>query len=126
MKLMIIALVLAPGVAIAQQQPQAKYDVAWYAAHPSERAATLRVCYSDNSYAHLYDCQNAASGENLAASRQHAAASNFLADPIWWRDNPIARRGAIRICNRPSEPAYPQYAPYCGLAGASEILARGT
>ncbi|MDB5848217.1 MAG: hypothetical protein JWP29_1969 [Rhodoferax sp.] len=109
----------------ANDTPQALHDVAWYSNNPAVRQKTISVCYSDASYAHLYDCQNAARGESLARSRRLWRQSNILDNPQWWQDNQIARRSAAAICARGNGPAYPQYAPYCSLIFAKEIEQRG-
>jgi hypothetical protein len=119
---------LTTGVHAQQtrQQPQAMHDKAFYAQHDAVRAATLKLCVSDESYAHLYDCRNAADGENMvrAARLFRLSRPDAMADPSWWRNNGFARRGAVAICSNGTGAAYPQFAPYCSLIFASELDAR--
>lgn len=124
---------LAAGVALTlaahagwAQQPQAQHPKEWYADHPAERSATLRTCQSDNSYAHLYDCRNASSGELLAMARSHAADADALLNPDWWGGNPGALAGTLHVCSMPTSPSYPRYERYCGIARATSILGRRT
>ena len=122
--LAVSALLALTRPAWAQGQPQAQHDKAWYAGHAAERAATLRACYSDESYAHLYDCRNAADGENMVRAADLARQSDFLADPAWWRQNSIARHGAVVTCAKETGASYPQVKPYCSLVFAVELQAR--
>lgn len=132
MRALILAAALAAGsflpalqVDAGEPVPQALHSRDWYAANSAVRLKTLEVCYSDASYQHLPDCENAAMGESLAYSRRRWQQSDMMANPTWWRENAIARRGAAQICTRPSNAAYRQYAPYCSLILATELQARG-
>ena len=109
---------------VADAQPQAVHDKAYYVANPDVRQSTLKVCYSDESYAHLFDCRNAADAETFVWGQRMSAQSNFLADPTWWQQNPIARRGAAVTCRRGTGPAYQHTAPYCPLILAASLQAQ--
>ena len=111
------------SAAAEPEQPRAMHDKAWYAAHHEVRLATLRYCTSDESFAHLYDCRNAAAGENMVRAVTIGRSNDLLADPTWWQNNTYARLGAQTVCQRRSGASYSQFAPYCSLVMASQILA---
>lgn len=102
-RLFAAAVVVAlPLAARAHEPPRALHDIPWYVAHPVAREATLRLCHSDNSYANMPDCANA---ENAAAGQVGSASSidrlrAMLNDPEYWRQNPIARDGAMAQCRQ--------------------------
>jgi hypothetical protein len=112
-------LVAAPFAAHAQQRQRALHDIPWYVAHPAARGATLRLCHNDNSYAGMPDCANA---ENAAAGQVGSGSSigrlkAMLNDPNYWRQNPVARDGAMVQCRRRG-PGDAMVLPYCAAIQA--------
>lgn len=111
-------LVVVPIIAHAQQRERALHNIPWYAAHPAAREATLRLCHTDNSYAGMPDCANA---ENAAAGQVGSGSAigklrAMLNDPEYWRQNPIARDGAMAQCRQhaPGDAVL----PYCAAVAA--------
>lgn len=116
MRRILIAALLMPVAAYAHQ-PKALHNKAWYEAHDAEREATLGLCHSDASYAHLYDCQNAEAAGNVVLQR--VAPGDFLNTPGYWAANPTAAQMELRICaQRP--PGSEPYLRYCQVAALSQ------
>lgn len=105
-------------------------DIPWFAAHPAEREATLRLCRSDFRYSHLPDCANA----DMAGTRywqQRGAGSDVwdspLDDPNYWAENRMARLGAVDMCRKGQSdmPARSCAAAYLGDAMDKAAHPRG-
>ncbi|GAC1509338.1 MAG: hypothetical protein NVS1B6_16510 [Steroidobacteraceae bacterium] len=104
---------------LAERVPRALHDIPWYVANPAVRAATLRLCQSDNTYADLPDCRNAANAAASPAARGGDPIARMRAErqsPQYWRENRIARWGMLEQCRR----GYIEARPYCAAAAAAE------
>ena len=117
-----------PAIASAQParqsaQPPALHDKAYYTAHKAVRDTTLRWCHSDATYADLYDCQNAEAADAGTIGSPRTL-DQYLSDPNYWVQNPIARGGALIQCNRRA-PGDEMVLPYCAAVRAGAALAKG-
>lgn len=116
--LLAAALVAASVAANAREPLRALHNIPWYAAHPAERGATLRLCHSDYSFAGMPDCANA---ENAATGKVGSASSidrlrAMLNDPEYWRQNTVSRNGALYQCQHPTPGD--MILPYCRAIAA--------
>jgi hypothetical protein len=96
MRLLSTAALIALPLA-ANADPRAQHEVPWYEAHYAARIATLKLCHRDETYGRLPDCANAeraADGVMYGKGDSH----NFLNNPEYWSENPIARAGALTDC----------------------------
>jgi hypothetical protein len=126
--LLLAAAFALPVVALAQPvgpsgQPPALHDKAYYATHKAVRDTTLRWCHSDSTHADFYDCQNAEAADAGTIGKPRTL-DQYLSDPNYWVQNPIARGGALIQCNRRA-PGDEMVLPYCAAVRAGAALAKG-
>lgn len=107
-----MALLASPVAAKAQAQ---LHDKVFYMQNDSLREATLSWCHADERRGHLWDCRNAEAAGNVKLLRERP--SDPLKDPQFWRENPVARAGILRICAHPQEADRP-YLAYCRYAAS--------
>lgn len=121
--------VLTAGTAAAQGAvpSEAQRTVAWYAAHPAERAKVRAACLNDpGHYRNDADCINAQRGDLAAAAttaRQHAGDASSPSSPQYWTKRPNERRFKLAYCGRMT--AQQQVAADCGAAQQSLLMQQG-
>lgn len=112
-----LMLVLLATPAFADDQPPPLHDKVFYMQHRATREATLSWCHADESRSQMADCRNAEAAGNVTLF------SRPTTDPLksaeFWRENPAARDGILRICAHPGVADGP-YLPYCRYAAAGQ------
>lgn len=121
--LLIAACCVLPFAAHADTRYQRSlHDIPWYAAHPAERRATQQFCERDAAYAVMPDCRNAEHAGAGTLGRRYTGL-NYMYDPAWWAENPVARDGALLQCQRRA-PGDEMMFPFCKAVGASVMMGR--
>jgi hypothetical protein len=80
------------------------------------RDVTLGWCHEEVSRARMSDCRNAEAASNERLTSR--IVSDPLMNPEFWRENPAARDGVLRICAAPNNPADRPYLRYCRYAAS--------
>jgi hypothetical protein len=114
---LMLAATLAVGLAAvtARADEPVLHDKIFYMQHAALREATLGWCHADARRSHMADCQNAEAAGNAKLFTRPM--TDPLANAEFWRENPAARDGILRICAHPTEADGP-YLPYCKYAAA--------
>jgi hypothetical protein len=113
---LIVAMALAATFAlpVRADEPQL-HDKIFYMQHAAIRETTLGWCHADVRRSNMADCQNAEAAGNVKLFSRPA--TDPLKNAEFWRENPAARDGILRICAHPTEADAP-YLPYCRYAAA--------
>lgn len=109
---------LAPAAALAGE----KFDIPWFVAHPTERAAALKMCHDDYRYAKTMICANVEAAATRVWGRAAAPNTNPLTTTRYWVENPIGRKSELKSCalRRPGDSIA---LPYCSVAQLADRLA---
>ena len=70
-----LGVLLAGAFNAAHGQPASLHDIPWYMAHDAARAATLKLCRNDHSFARNVDCAKAETAEDRLWSQRAAGGS---------------------------------------------------
>lgn len=108
------ALVVVLAAPVHADEPQL-HDKIFYMQHAAIRETTLSWCHADVRRSRMADCQNAEAAGNVKLFSRPA--TDPLKNVEFWRENPVARDGILRICAHPTEADAP-YLPYCRYAAA--------
>lgn len=123
---LLAGLLLVPAAALAKQP--ALHDIPWYQANDHARRVTLQMCHQNASLQNASDdCENAERAESTAVfkgTNRHPL--NYLYNPAYWSQNPIARTGELTACNHPNDPGNAMSLPFCKAARQSTAEDAGT
>ena len=127
--LVLAALAISCSQAVAAEL----HDIPWYMYNSAVRAATIKLCRSDNRFAHDVDCLNAESAEDrLWAARPSAETpeqpggprrktlADFILSPSYWAQNRTARLGVLTSCR--SHPGLSYRPDVCAAAAEGNRL----
>lgn len=125
--LSLLPILAGPAEAQSPIPPEGQRTVAWYAAHPSERARVRSACLNDpGHYRNNPDCINAQRGDlaaAAAAARRQVGDTSSPSSPAYWTKRPNERRFKLAYCSRMN--AQQQAAADCGAAQQSLLMQQG-
>lgn len=124
--LLLAGLLLGPAAALARQP--ALHDIPWYQANDRVRRVTLQMCHQNASLQNASDdCENAERAEATAVFKgTNLHPLNYLYNPAYWSQNPIARSGELTACDHPNDPGSAMSLPFCAAARQSAVEDAGT